>query len=55
MDLRWGPEQQVDFETVRQRLCEALVLTLLEGIKDSMLFYDASITVLERSLCIGGE
>ncbi|KAJ9539152.1 hypothetical protein OSB04_031885 [Centaurea solstitialis] len=30
----WGEQQKVAFETLRKRLCEALVLTLPEGIDD---------------------
>ena len=46
MDFRWGPEQQRAFETLRQRLCEALVLTLPEGVEDFVMFCDASVTGL---------
>ena len=34
MDFWWGLEQQVAFETLRQRLCEDLVLTLLDNVED---------------------
>ena len=47
VNFRWGPKQQVAFEMLQQRLCEALVLTLPEGVKDFMVFCDASITGLE--------
>ena len=46
MDFRWGPKQQRAFETLWQRLCEAPVLTLSEGVEDFVVFYDASITGL---------
>ena len=46
VDFRWGPEQQRAFETLRQRLCEAPVLTLPEGVEDFVVFCDASITGL---------
>ena len=51
VDFRWGPEQQMAFETLRQRLCEAPVLTLLEGVEDFVVFCDASIIGLGRSSC----
>ncbi|CAH1438308.1 unnamed protein product [Lactuca virosa] len=46
VDFQWGPEQQTAFETLRQRLCEALVLTLPEGVEDFVVFCNASITGL---------
>ena len=46
----WGPEQQASFETLRQRLCEALVLTLPEGMEDFVVYCDASITGLWRGV-----
>ena len=42
--FRWVPEQQVAFETLRQRLCEALILTLPEGVDDFVVYCDASVT-----------
>ena len=41
--FRWGPEQQAAFETLRQRLCEAPILTLQEGVDDFMVYCDALI------------
>ncbi|KAJ9543974.1 LOW QUALITY PROTEIN: hypothetical protein OSB04_023681 [Centaurea solstitialis] len=38
----WGPDQQTAFETLRQRLCEAQVLTLPEGVEDMTVYCDAS-------------
>ncbi|KAJ9555712.1 hypothetical protein OSB04_010326 [Centaurea solstitialis] len=38
----WGPDQQAAFETLRQRLCEAPVLTLPEGVEDMTVYCDAS-------------
>ncbi|KAJ9552733.1 hypothetical protein OSB04_016778 [Centaurea solstitialis] len=38
----WGPDQQQGFETLSQRLCEAPVLTLLEGVEDMTVYCDAS-------------
>ena len=32
--FRWFPEQQLAFETLRQKLCEASVLSLQEGVDD---------------------
>ena len=44
--FRWGPEQQVAFETLRQRLCEAPILALPEGVEDFVVYCDASISGL---------
>ena len=44
--FRWGPEQQATFETLRQRLCEAPILTLPEGVDEFVVYCDASITGL---------
>ena len=49
----WGPEQQATFETLRQRLCEVSILTLLEGVEDFMVYYDAPIMVLGQFGCRG--
>ncbi|KAJ9541941.1 hypothetical protein OSB04_028447 [Centaurea solstitialis] len=38
----WGSEQQTAFETLRQKLCEAPVLTLAEGVEDMTVYCDAS-------------
>ncbi|KAJ9557295.1 hypothetical protein OSB04_011909 [Centaurea solstitialis] len=38
----WGEEQQSAFETLRQKLCEAPVLTLPEGVEDLTVYCDAS-------------
>ncbi|KAJ9537877.1 hypothetical protein OSB04_030610 [Centaurea solstitialis] len=38
----WGEEQQSAFETLRQKLCEAPVLTLPEGVEDMTVYCDAS-------------
>ena len=46
VDFRWGPEQQRAFETLRQCLCEAPVLTLPEGVEDCVVYCDASIAGL---------
>ena len=32
--FHWGPEQQVVFDTLRQRLCEAPILNMPEGVED---------------------
>ena len=55
VDFRWGPEQQRAFETLRQRLCEAPVLTLPEGVEDFVVFCDASITGLGAVLMQRGR
>ncbi|KAJ9541503.1 hypothetical protein OSB04_028009 [Centaurea solstitialis] len=38
----WGTEQQTAFETLRQKLCKAPVLTLPEGVEDMVVYCDAS-------------
>ncbi|KAJ9547869.1 hypothetical protein OSB04_020412 [Centaurea solstitialis] len=38
----WGSEQQMAFETLRQKLCEAPVLTLPKGVEDMTVYCDAS-------------
>ncbi|KAJ9547279.1 hypothetical protein OSB04_019822 [Centaurea solstitialis] len=38
----WGSEQQKAFDTLRQKLCEAPVLTLPEGVEDMAVYCDAS-------------
>lgn len=43
MVFRWGPEQQAAFETLRQRLYEAPILALPEGMEDFVVYCDASI------------
>ncbi|CAH1431601.1 unnamed protein product [Lactuca virosa] len=48
--FRWGPEQQATFKTLRKRLCEAPILTLLEGVDDFVGYCDASITGLGAML-----
>ena len=42
--FRWEPEQQAAFETLRQRLCEAPIFTLPEGVDDVVVYCDALIT-----------
>ena len=42
--LRWGPEHQVTFETLRQKLCEAPILTIAEDVDEFMVYCDVSIT-----------
>ena len=39
----WGSEQQAAFETLRQWLCKAPILTLPEGVNDFVVYYDALI------------
>ncbi|KAJ9556097.1 hypothetical protein OSB04_010711 [Centaurea solstitialis] len=38
----WGSEQQMTFETLRRKLCEAPVLTLPDGVEDMTVYCDAS-------------
>ncbi|GJR29246.1 putative reverse transcriptase domain-containing protein [Tanacetum coccineum] len=38
----WGEEQELAFQTLKDKLCNALVLALLDGPKDIMVYYDAS-------------
>ncbi|GJY41965.1 putative reverse transcriptase domain-containing protein [Tanacetum coccineum] len=38
----WGEEQELTFQTLKDKLCNALVLALLDGPKDIMVYYDAS-------------
>ncbi|CAH1436072.1 unnamed protein product [Lactuca virosa] len=51
----WGPEQQASFEALRQRLCEARVLALPEGMEDVVVYYDASISGLGTMLMQRGH
>jgi len=51
----WGPEQQTSFETLRQRLCEAPVLALPEGMEDFVVYCDASILGLGAVLMQRGH
>ena len=46
MVFQWGPKQQEAFETLRQRLCEAPILALPEGVEDFVVYCDASISGL---------
>ena len=41
--FRWGPGQQAAFEALRQRLYEAPILTLPEGVDDFVVYGDALI------------
>jgi hypothetical protein len=38
----WGEDQQLAFDQLRQKLCEAPVLTLPEGVEDMTVYCDAS-------------
>ena len=55
MVFRWGPEQQAAFETLRQRLCEAPILALPEGMEDFVVYCDASISSLGAILMQRGH
>ena len=39
--FQWGPSQQLVFETLRQKLCEAPIMALPEGLDDFVVYYDA--------------
>ena len=43
MTFRWGPKQQAAFETLKQRLYGAPILTLLEGVDDFVVYCDTLI------------
>ena len=51
----WGPEQQASFETLRQRLCEAPILSLLEGMEDFVVYCNASTSGLGAVLIQRGH
>nr|GEV00840.1 reverse transcriptase domain-containing protein [Tanacetum cinerariifolium] len=38
----WGEDQETDFQLLKQKLCEALILALPEGNNDFVVYYDAS-------------
>ncbi|GJR34756.1 putative reverse transcriptase domain-containing protein [Tanacetum coccineum] len=38
----WGDEQEVSFQTLKDKLCNAPVLALSDGPEDFMVYYDAS-------------
>ncbi|GJW07949.1 putative reverse transcriptase domain-containing protein [Tanacetum coccineum] len=38
----WGKDQELDFQLLKQKLCEALILALLEGNDDFFIYCDAS-------------
>ena len=51
----WGPDQQVAFEDLRTRLCNAPVLTLPEGVEDMVVYCDASLLGLGAVLMQRGK
>lgn len=51
----WGADQQATFETLRQKLCEALILTLTDGVDDFSVYCDASIIGLGATLMQRGR
>ena len=53
--FRWGPEQQAAFKILRQRLCEAPILALPEGVEDFVVYCDASISGLGAVLMQRGH
>ncbi|GKD13248.1 putative reverse transcriptase domain-containing protein [Tanacetum coccineum] len=42
----WGDKEEAVFQLIKQSLCSAPILALLEGSKDFFVYYDASIKVL---------
>ena len=46
MTFWWGPEQQLAFEALMQRLCEAPIFALPNGLNDLVVYYDAFIIEL---------
>ena len=51
----WGADQQMAFETLRRRLCEALILVLPEGLDDLVVYCDASVWGLGALLMLKGS
>ena len=43
MNFVWGPEQQLAFDELRKRLCEAPILALPDGVEDMVVYCDASL------------
>nr|GFB49919.1 putative reverse transcriptase domain-containing protein [Tanacetum cinerariifolium] len=39
----WGNDEEKAFQTLKQKLCSAPILSLLEGSKDFVVYYDASL------------
>ncbi|GJZ79620.1 putative reverse transcriptase domain-containing protein [Tanacetum coccineum] len=46
----WGEEQELAFQLLKQKLCEAPILALPEGNDDFVIYYDASLQGLEAVL-----
>lgn len=46
MNFVWGPEQQLAFDELRKRLCEAPILALPDGVEDMVVYCDASLQSL---------
>nr|GEY69129.1 putative reverse transcriptase domain-containing protein [Tanacetum cinerariifolium] len=40
--FKWGDEQEIVFQTLKDMLCDALILALLEGADDFVVYCDAS-------------
>nr|GFC49207.1 putative reverse transcriptase domain-containing protein [Tanacetum cinerariifolium] len=40
--FEWGDEQENAFQALKDMLCDALILTLPEGLDDFVVYYDAS-------------
>ncbi|GKD65050.1 putative reverse transcriptase domain-containing protein, partial [Tanacetum coccineum] len=41
-NLEWGEEQELAFQTLKDKLCNALVLALPDGPEDFVVYCDAS-------------
>ncbi|GKE48052.1 retrovirus-related pol polyprotein from transposon 17.6 [Tanacetum coccineum] len=46
----WGEDQELAFQLLKQKLCEALILALPEGNDDFVVYYDASLQGLRAVL-----
>nr|GEW98188.1 putative reverse transcriptase domain-containing protein [Tanacetum cinerariifolium] len=46
----WDKDQEIAFQLLKQKLCEAPILTLLEGNNDYIVYYDASLQGLGEVL-----
>ncbi|GKF40798.1 retrotransposon protein, putative, ty3-gypsy subclass [Tanacetum coccineum] len=50
MKYSWGEDQELAFQLLKQKLCEALILALPEGNDDFVVYYDASLQGLRAVL-----
>ncbi|GJZ49532.1 putative reverse transcriptase domain-containing protein [Tanacetum coccineum] len=51
----WGVEQEEAFHTLKSNLCDALILSLPDGVEDFVVYYDASNQGLGCVLMQGGK